>query len=86
MLALKGQDMLLAFTEDTPILMLAQDHGIPIHINLQGILFRDVQCAPQLCGQDDSAKLVNFSNNTGRFHTNTPFSLLLPSHYVTTCP
>ena len=58
MLALKGQDMLLAFTEDTPILMLAQDHGIPIHINLQGILFRDVQCAPQLCGQDDSAKLV----------------------------
>ena len=50
MLALKGQDMLLAFTEDTPILMLAQDHGIPIHINLQGILFRDVQCAPQLCG------------------------------------
>lgn len=86
MLALKGQDMLLAFTEDTPILMLAQDHGIPIHINLQGILFRDVQCAPQLCGQDDSAKLVNFSNNTGRLHTNTPFSLLLPSHYVTACP
>ena len=57
-LAPKGQDMLLAFTEDTPILMLAQDHGIPIHINLQGILFCDVQCAPQLCGQDDSAKLV----------------------------
>ena len=86
MLDLKGQDMLLAFTEDTPILMLAQDHGIPIHINLQGILFRYVKCAPQLCRQDYSAKLFNFSNNTGRFHTNTPFSLLLPSHYVTTCP
>ena len=85
-LALVVDDVLRVVAEDAGRLILAQDDGLTIHEDLDAVFFLNAEGSSQLDGEHDTAKLVNFSNNTGRFHTNTPFSLLLPSHYVTTCP
>lgn len=54
-------------------LILLQDDGGSIYIDLQRVLFRDVQCAPELDGENDPAEFIDLSDNAGRFHSDTSF-------------
>ena len=42
-------------------LVLFQHNGGAVHINLQGVLFRDVQCAAKLDRKNDPSELVDFT-------------------------
>ena len=82
-LPLKNMTLLCASAENTPILVLFENDGCSVHINLQRILLCNIQRAAQLCRQNDSAELVNLSYDSGRFHTYSPFSDLTFFYYVT---
>ena len=45
-------------------LTLPQNDASAVHIDLEGILFRNVQGAPQLDGQNDAAQLVHLADDT----------------------
>ena len=67
-LALVVDDVLRVVAEDAGRLILAQDDGLTIHEDLDAVLLLDTERSSQLDGKHDTAELVNFSNNTGRFH------------------
>ena len=67
-LALEVGDFLGAVAEDTGGLILLQHDGGAIDVDLQGILFCDVQCAAQFDGEDDSPQFVDPADNTCGFH------------------
>ena len=46
-------------------LVLFQYNGGAVHIDLQRILFRDVQGAAQFDGQDDPPQFIYFAHNAG---------------------
>ena len=64
-LALEVDDILGVITENTGGLILFQHDGRAVHIDLQGVLLRDVQGAAQLDGQHDAAQLVHLPYDAG---------------------
>lgn len=58
-------------TENAGRLVFFQDHLIIIQVDLQLITFRNIQGAAQFDGKYDSAQLINFSNDSSRFHVAT---------------
>ena len=75
-LAVEHDDVFGVITEDTGGLILPQNNGRTIHIDLKGIFLRNVQGAAQLDGQHDTAQLINFPHNTGRFQFDHPFLVI----------
>ena len=67
-LPLEDGDILGAVTENAGGLILFQHDRRPVHINLQGILFGDVQCASEFDGEDDSPQFVDPTDNSSGFH------------------
>ena len=67
-LALEDGNLLGAVTEDAGGLILLQHDGGTINIDLQGILFCNVQGAAQFDREDDTPQFVNPSDNTCGFH------------------
>ena len=63
--AVEVDDILGIIAENTGGLIFLKYNGGPIHIDLQGVLFRDIQSTTELNGQNDTAKLIHFSDNTG---------------------
>ena len=53
-LALKDRDILCTIAENAGGLILLQHDGGPVHVDFQGILFRDVQRAAQFNGENDT--------------------------------
>jgi hypothetical protein len=75
-LAVEHDDVLGIVAEDTGGLILPQNDGRTIHVDLKGIFLRDVQGAAQLDGKHDTAQLINFPHNTGRFQFDHPFLVI----------
>ena len=49
---------------------------IVIHKDLQFVTFRDIQCSADLDRQNDPSQLIDLTNDTSGFHTQTnPFRL-----------
>ena len=71
LILVKG-NLLIAAAEDTAGLVLAQNDGIALGVNLQGITASHVQRLAQFDGQSDSAQIVDMSDNAGGFHKNVP--------------
>ena len=71
LILVKG-NLLIAAAEDTAGLVLAQNDGIALGVNLQRITASHVQRLAQFDGQSDSAQIVDMSDNTGGFHKNVP--------------
>ena len=74
-LALEVDDILCVIAENAGRLILFQHNGSTVHIDLQRILFRDVQGAAQLNGQHDPPQLIHFTHDSSRFHTSRSFLL-----------
>lgn len=54
--------------------ILLKNHFVIIQVNFQFIPFRNIQGAAQFNGKNNSAQLINSSNDTSRFHVATlPF-------------
>jgi len=60
-------------TEDTGGLILLQDDRRSIHVDLQRILFCDIQRAAQFDRKDDATQFIYFPHDSGRFQINHPF-------------
>ena len=67
-------DILYIVAESAGGLILLQNDLIAVHVDLQGILLRDIQGAPQFNGQNDAAEAVHLSDDSGSLH------LYLSSH------
>ena len=67
-LALKDGDVFGAVTENAGGLIFLQHDGRPVNVDLQRILFCDVQRAAQLDREDDSPQFVDPADNTCGFH------------------
>jgi hypothetical protein len=76
-LVLVQGDLLVAAAEDAAGLMLAQDDGIALGIDLQGIATGHIQSLTQFDGQSDAAQIINVANDAGRFHNKIPPSISL---------
>lgn len=74
-LALEVDDILSIGAEDAGRLVLFQDNGIALSINLDGISFGDVQGPAELNRDDQSSEVVKLSNDTSRFHDIIPFQV-----------
>ena len=72
-LAAEVDDILGIIAENTGGLVLFQDDGGSIYIDLQRVLFGDIQSTPELDGENDSAEFIDLSDNAGRFHSDTSF-------------
>ena len=57
-----------------------QNDPVVFHIDFQFVPFRDIQGTAQFNGQNNSAKLIHFSDNASRFHSSTPPFLLQTNH------
>ena len=75
-LAFKIDDIFGVITENAGGLILLQDDGGTIHVDLQGVFLRDVQGAAQLDRQHDTAQLIDLPHNTGRFQFDHPFLVI----------
>lgn len=64
-LAQDDADRLAFAAGDAVLLVLSQDGGGAVYINLQRVLFHNVQCAAKLGGKHDSAKLVDIFYDAG---------------------
>ncbi len=67
---LERDDALLLSAEDARGLILLENDHVRIRIDLQRILFTDIQCTSQLDRKNNTPELVDFSNNACRFHLN----------------
>ena len=67
-LALVVDNVLCVVAENAGRLILLEDNGGLVNINLEGVLLGDVQSSAKLDGQDDSAEAVHLSYDAGRFH------------------
>lgn len=54
--------------EDAGRLKLLQNDPVILHIDLQFVPFGNIQRTPQFNRQNDSSQIINFTNNTSRFH------------------
>ena len=61
----KQEHILGIVTEDAGGLVFAQHDGVAVHVNLQRVLGLNIQRVAQFDGQDNAAKLIHFSYNTG---------------------
>ena len=77
--AAEVDDILGIIAENTGGLVLFQDDGGSIYIDLQRVLFGDIQSATELDGKYDSAEFSDLSDNAGRVHSDTSF--LVPSMF-----
>lgn len=75
-LAVEHDDVLGVVAEDTGGLILPQNDGRTIHVDLKGVFLRDVQGAAQLDRQHDTAQLIDLPHNTGRFQFDHPFLVI----------
>ena len=78
-LAAENDDIPGVITENAGGLIFFQNDGRSIHIDLQGVFLRDIQCTAQFDGKDDTAQLIDLPDNAGRFQCDHSF---LPS----SCP
>ena len=67
-LALEDGDVLGAVAEDAGRLILFQHDRGAVHVDLQGVLLRDVERAAQFDGQDDKTEFVDAADEACRFH------------------
>ena len=79
-LPVEHRHVLGAITEDAAGPILLEDDRRSLNIDLQCVLFRDVQRPAQLDGQHDTAQLVHASDDPRRFHCGIP-----PMHLLQTC-
>ena len=69
-------DILCVVAENAGRLILFQNDRSSVHVDLQGILFGDVQGAAQFDRENNTAQLIDFSYDSGRLHFTIPFFLL----------
>ena len=72
-LAVEGNNILGAVTEDTGRLIFLHDDIGAIDVNLETVALCDVKRTTKLDGEDDASQLVDFTYDTGRFHKFHPF-------------
>ena len=75
-LSIIGNQLRPRSAEDAGRLVFLQNDAVILHVDLQLIPFRNIQCAPQFNGQYDSAKVVYLTDNACRLH----IEQLLPNH------
>jgi hypothetical protein len=71
-LALVVDDILSVVAENAGRLILLEDDGRFVNINLKRVLLSDIKSSAKLDRQDDSAKAVHLSYDAGRFHVFLP--------------
>lgn len=64
--------------EDTRGLILSQNDRGAVDIDLQRVALGDLKSAPQFDGEHNAAQLVNFTYNSGGFHSFLLSDALLP--------
>ena len=64
-LAAEVDDVAGIIAEDASGLILLQDNGVPLYVDLHGVLLSDVQGPPELYREHDAAELVDLSNDAG---------------------
>ena len=79
--ALIADDACRTVTEDTGGMILAKNHRIPLHKNLDTVLHLDAECAPQLDRQDDPSQFIDFPDDAGGFHAISTPSLPVDKSY-----
>ena len=72
-LAAENHDILGVIAENAGGLILSEDNRGTIHVDLQRVLFGDIQRTAQFDRQDDAAQLINFPNDSGRLQFYHPF-------------
>lgn len=63
--AFEFDDAVGAAAENTSGLVFFEHNGVFVNINFKGVFFFDVEGSSKFDGQDDSSKLIDFSNNAG---------------------
>ena len=74
--ALELLHTLVAAAENTDRLASLEDDAVLLYIDLQRRAIFDLHGAAQLDGQHDTAQLINFPHNTGRFQFDHPFLVI----------
>ena len=72
-LSVEGDDVLGAVTEDTGRLIFLHHDIRAVDIDLETITLCDVKSTTKLNGEDNAPQLVDFTHDTGRFHSFHPF-------------
>jgi len=65
--SLIGDDILCVAAEDTGRLILLENDGVILNKDFEWIPFADLECAAQFNGQDDTAEVIDFADDTGGF-------------------
>lgn len=72
-LSLIAYDTLCAVAEDAGGMILVENDVVTLNKDFQRITLGNIKSTAQFNGKDDASKLVNFSYNSGRFHTISRF-------------
>ena len=69
-----GFDVAGIAAENTGGVILLENDLVILHEDFQRIAYRDVESSSQFDGKDNTSKLVQLTDDTGRFHTETSFA------------
>lgn len=72
-LSLVAYDTLCAVAEDACGMILVENDVVTLNKDFQRITLGNIKSTAQLDGKDNASELVNFSYNSGRFHTISRF-------------